>query len=71
MSAQEEQVGGDHYRKMEIQPAVFIQRNGLGYLEGMIIKYACRHQDKGKAQDLRKIIHAAQLLLEIEYGEIP
>lgn len=64
-----EQVGGDHYMEMAIQPIEFIQQNRLGFCEGNIIKYACRHQSKGKAEDVRKIIHYARLLLQLEYGE--
>lgn len=63
-----EQVGGDHYVEMAIQPIEFIQQNRLGFCEGNIIKYACRHQRKGKAEDVRKIIHYARLLLKHEYG---
>lgn len=69
MSAKDEQIGGEHYRSMAIQPAEFIHKNGLGYLEGNIIKYISRHSQKGGAQDIRKIIHYAELVLELEYGE--
>lgn len=69
MSAKDAQVGGEHYRSMAIQPAEFIHKNGLGYLEGNIIKYISRHRQKGGAQDIRKIIHYAELVLELEYGE--
>lgn len=68
-TAQLDQVGGDHYRSMPIQPAEFIHRNGIGYLEGNIIKYVVRHRTKGKAQDIQKAIHYCRLLLELEYGE--
>lgn len=68
-NALEEQVGGAHYREMEFQPVEFIHGNGLGFIEGNIIKYACRHQAKGGAEDVRKIIHYAKLLLALEYGE--
>ena len=36
--ASREQVGGDHYRSMTIQPAEFIHKNKIGYLEGNVIK---------------------------------
>lgn len=64
-----EQVGGDHYRKMAIQPIEYIEKNHLGFIEGNIVKYATRHRDKNGAEDVRKIIHYARLLLELEYGE--
>lgn len=64
-----EQVGGDHYQHCAIQPVEFIHRNGLNFLEGCIVKRICRHRRKNKAEDLRKIIHEARLLLRLEYGE--
>jgi hypothetical protein len=57
------QVGGDHYRKMKIQPIQLIQANELGFCEGSIIKYTCRYKQKGGVQDLKKVIHYAELLI--------
>ena len=57
MSAMTEQVGGDHYKGMAIQPVEFIHRNGLGFIEGCAIKYVVRHREKGGAADVRKAIH--------------
>lgn len=68
MSAKDEQIGGSHY-KLPIQPAEFIHRNMLGYLEGNVIKYVTRHKAKGQAQDIRKAIHYCKLILELQYGE--
>ncbi len=39
------QVGGDHYKKYEIQPSEFINKNKLLFAEGSAIKYIVRHQD--------------------------
>ena len=58
------QVGGDHYKDMPIQPIEFILANGLGFCEGNIVKYICRYRAKGGAQDHKKVIHYAELLLE-------
>jgi hypothetical protein len=66
----EMQIGGDHYRSLAIQPLEFIQRNKLGWCEGNIVKYATRHKAKGGAEDIKKIIHYAQALLSLEYGEV-
>ncbi len=63
------QVGGDHYRSMQIQPVEFIVANNLGFLEGNVIKYVCRHHAKHGADDIRKAIHYCELLLQMEYGE--
>tara|TARA_R100000656_G_C3937599_1_gene126074 strand:+ start:496 stop:804 length:309 start_codon:yes stop_codon:yes gene_type:complete len=67
--ATEKQVGGDHYKDFLIQPVVFIQENELDFCEGNIIKYICRHKFKNGAEDIRKVIHYAELLLEMRYGE--
>ena len=53
----ETQVGGKHYRGMKIQPAEFINENKLLFEEGNAIKYICRHQSKGKKEDVKKAIH--------------
>lgn len=63
------QVGGEHYKKMGIQPAVFIAANKLHFFEGSVIKYVCRHREKGGAEDIKKAIHYLQMILELEYGE--
>lgn len=66
MSAFEKQIGGSHYRHLRIQPAEFIVRNGLGFLEGCIVKRICRWRHKGGVEDLRKAIHELEMLIEIE-----
>lgn len=58
------QVGGDHYRKMKIQPEAFIWENGIGWHEGNAIVYLCRWKDKGGIEDLKKAIHTIELLIE-------
>lgn len=64
------QVGGDHYRKMRIQPITFITLNGLNFLEGSIIKRICRWQRGGKGkEDLLKARHEIDLLLSFYYPE--
>ena len=68
-TAIKEQVGGDHYKTLSIQPAEFIHKNSIGYLEGNVIKYIVRHRQKGKRDDVLKAIHYCRLLLDLEYGE--
>ena len=63
------QVGGNHYKSLKIQPIEYIHANGLDFLSGNIVKYASRHKYKNKAEDVRKIIHYAQLILKLDYGE--
>lgn len=60
------QVGGDHYKSMKFQPIEFILANDLGFCEGNIIKYTCRYKQKGGVEDLEKVVHYAQMLIERE-----
>lgn len=63
------QVGGEHYKDMQIQPVEFIHANNIPFIEGACIKYLCRHRNKGGAEDIKKVIHFCEMLLELEYGE--
>lgn len=67
MSAKDDQIGGDHYRTMAIQPVEFITKNKLNFLEGCVIKRVCRHRNKDGRRDLEKAIHELQLLMDAEY----
>lgn len=66
MSATEQQVGGDHYRTMAVQPEAFIHANGIGFHEGNAIKYLCRWRKRGGLQDLEKARHYIDLLIHHE-----
>jgi hypothetical protein len=61
------QEGGTHYKGMSIQPAEFIHANNIPYLEANVIKYLCRHREKGGIDDLRKAQHYIDLLIHFEY----
>ena len=68
--ATDRQVGGDHYKTCKIQPVEYIVGNDLTFLEGNIIKYITRHRRKGDGKkDIEKVIHYAEMILEMEYGE--
>lgn len=67
MSALDVQVGGGHYKDFAIQPIEFVEKNGLSFIEGSIVKYICRHRTKNGAEDINKIKHYCDLLLELEY----
>lgn len=66
MKATDKQVGGDHYRKLKIQPSKYNHANNIPFIEGCIIKYATRWRDKGGIEDLEKIKHYVDLLIEFE-----
>lgn len=63
------QVAGDHYRTMKIQPVEFIHANLLGFLEGSVIKYVCRHKNKNGLEDLEKAKHFLEILIDLEYSK--
>lgn len=67
-SALDTQVGGDHYKSLQIQPIEYIHRNGIGFAEGSVIKYVTRWRAKGGIDDLRKARHVLDLLIEMEEG---
>ena len=66
------QISGNHYKGFAIEPIRFCQKNGLGAAESSIVKYACRWKKKHKnsVDDLRKIIHYAELLIEISMEDV-
>jgi hypothetical protein len=66
-TALDSQEGGQHYKSKAIQPIVYIHANGLGFCEGNVVKYITRHKEKNGAEDIRKVIHYCELLLELEY----
>jgi len=71
LSATDHQVAGDHYQKLKIQPIEYILANEMQFCEGAIIKYISRWRDKGGIEDLRKIKHFCDFLIENEVKEEP
>lgn len=71
VSALDGQVGGSHYKDMEVQPwqameAWLTPEEYRGYHKGVAIGYLAREQQKGGMQDIEKAIHHLQRLVEIE-----
>lgn len=65
------QVDGDHYRNLPIQPVEYIHANDIGYFEGNVIKYVTRWRVKGGISDLKKARHYIDLLIELEKQAAP
>tara|TARA_B100000902_G_scaffold355901_1_gene369171 strand:+ start:834 stop:1133 length:300 start_codon:yes stop_codon:yes gene_type:complete len=69
------QVGGDHYKRLMIEPIDFIVQNDLPYALGNVIKYVCRSRDPKRrafhVQDIKKAIHYLELHLEKCYEVDP
>lgn len=69
MSALDIQVAGGHYKGKRIQPVEYIAANNLNFLEGCIVKRITRWRDKPakeRFEDLQKIKHEVDLLIEME-----
>ena len=58
------QVGGQHYKKYKIQPVELYNKFNLGFGESNLIKYSMRHQDKNGLQDLDKVEHFCDLMIQ-------
>lgn len=69
MNALSKQVGGDHYKKLAIQPIEYCHKNKMGPLESAVVKYITRYKDKNGKTDLEKAIHCIELLIQLEYGD--
>lgn len=69
--ANDRQVGGTHYKDQAIEPWDYVLANGLGYLEGNIVKYVTRHRAKHGVQDLEKAQHYLEKLIEHERATAP
>jgi hypothetical protein len=63
------QVGGDHYKRLKIQPVEYTEKNGLTFAEGNVIKYVTRHRFKNGKEDIEKAIHMLELIKELHYPD--
>jgi hypothetical protein len=69
MSANELQVGGDHYKSKKVQPWDAMEswmspEQFEGFLRGNVIKYIARYKDKDGLRDVQKARHYLDKLLE-------
>ncbi len=70
MSASDKQVGGTHYRDLDIQPWEFMEATApreqfIGYLRYTALSYLARAGHKGPAlDDYRKAHHVLEKLIE-------
>jgi len=62
------QHGGKHYKDLAIQPAEYCHKNKFQFCESEAIKYLSRFRAKNGEEDLRKAIHFASMILDMEYG---
>jgi hypothetical protein len=75
VSTLDAQVGGSHYKDMEVQPwqameAWLTPEEYRGYHKGVAIGYLARERQKGGLQDIEKAIHHLHRLVEIEHERL-
>ncbi len=68
MKSNARQVGGTHYKKMAVEPWDYIYAHGLDFFEGNIVKYITRFHHVGNINDLLKVQHYSEKLLELKNG---
>ena len=66
MSALDVQEGGSHYKDLNIQPVEYIHANNLPYCEANVVKYITRWRSKNGLEDLKKVKHYVDLLIQLE-----
>ena len=69
VSANEIQIGGDHYKSKKVQPWDAMEcwmspEQFEGFLRGNVIKYIARYKDKDGMKDVQKARHYLDKLLE-------
>ena len=69
MSANEIQVGGNHYTSKKIQPWEAMEswmspEQFEGFLRGNVLKYIARYKDKDGLKDVQKARHYLDKLIE-------
>lgn len=69
-SAMDIQIGGNHYKKMKIQPMEYSMANNLDAMQHTIIKYVSRFRDKNGIEDLEKAKHTIDMLIDWEKNNV-
>lgn len=62
------QHGGDHYKKMKIQPIEYALANEMDACQYSVLKYISRHKTAEGVLDLQKAIHFIQFALKYQYN---
>ena len=69
-SAFSEQVSGDHYKSLKIQPLEYCMANNLNACQTHVVKYVSRYDRKWKTKkdqikDLKKAKHVIDMQIEL------
>lgn len=63
------QIGGEHYKSMQMQPISLITRANCDYIQGRIIELISSYKSKNDKQRIEKCIHYARLAIELQPDE--
>jgi hypothetical protein len=66
VSANDRQVGGNHYKQIKPEPWDVVEAWHLGYFDGTALKYIARWRSTNDLEDLQKAIHFLEKLIETE-----
>ena len=58
-----------YYTNMAISPYEYVTANELNWEQSNIVKYISRYKGKNGAEDIKKVIKYAEMLLEREYPD--
>lgn len=61
MNVLDVQIGGQHYKNNAYQPVCFAVDMNFNFIQGNIVKYVTRYENKNGRQDLEKALHYACL----------
>jgi hypothetical protein len=64
-----EQVGGTHYKDMEIDVYEFAERNKLTPMQFNVVRYTCRFPKKNGKEDLLKAMHTLNRMIQFYYPD--
>ena len=69
MSANQRQVGGEHYKTGGREHWDIVVEHDLDYFQGQITKYVMRWKKKNGVEDLRKAQHFLEKYIEVAEAE--
>ena len=64
--ALKKQVGGEHYKEMNVQPIELIASLDLNFFQGNIVKYLSRRKGDDDITDWQKALHYCELAIKLD-----
>tara|TARA_R110000823_G_scaffold154417_1_gene285289 strand:- start:302 stop:658 length:357 start_codon:yes stop_codon:yes gene_type:complete len=64
------QIGGEHYKGVDIEHWDWVHANDLDYFQGQVTKYVIRWKDKNGMEDLKKAHHFLEKYMELEAAKL-